>query len=85
LHVFLFLYNNQFNHIGLNLSIASLFELKIGITGYWYHRNEGLYSPETSGTFLVQYSSYYYIMLEILLGKLSKSLYDQVLVVDFII
>ncbi|XP_062168697.1 proteasome activator subunit 4-like isoform X2 [Alnus glutinosa] len=41
--------------------------------------NEGLYSPETSGTFLVQYSSYYYIMLEILLGKLSKSLYDQAL------
>ncbi|KAF3973789.1 hypothetical protein ACB098_06G003200 [Castanea mollissima] len=41
--------------------------------------NEGLHSPATSGTFLIEYSSYYYCMLEILLGRLSKSLYDQAL------
>ncbi|KAG2678329.1 hypothetical protein I3760_12G138800 [Carya illinoinensis] len=41
--------------------------------------NEGLYSPATSGTFLCENHSYYYCMLEILLGRLSESLYDQAL------
>lgn len=31
-----------------------------------------------SGTFLVEDSSYYFCMLEILLGKLSKPLFNQV-------
>ena len=51
--------------------------------GYWCYRNEGLNSSATSGTFLVEYSSYYYCMLEIMLGRLSKSLYDQVSVLGF--
>lgn len=53
------------------------------INDYWYCRNEGLYSPATSGTFLCENHSYYYCMLEILLGRLSESLYDQVLVLGF--
>ncbi|CAN1354111.1 Proteasome activator subunit 4 [Linum perenne] len=41
--------------------------------------NEGLHSASTSGTFLVEEGPYYYCMLEILLGRLSKSLYNQAL------
>jgi proteasome activator subunit 4 len=41
--------------------------------------NEGLHSSATSGTFLVEDGPYYYCMLEILLGRLSKSLYTQAL------
>ncbi|KAJ0102428.1 hypothetical protein Patl1_03711 [Pistacia atlantica] len=41
--------------------------------------NEGLNSSATSGTFLVEEGPYYYCMLEILLGRLSKSLYNQAL------
>lgn len=41
-------------------------------------RNEGLSSSATSGTFLVEDGPYYYCMLEILLGRLSGSLYSQV-------
>ncbi|KAI8012454.1 Proteasome activator subunit 4 [Camellia lanceoleosa] len=41
--------------------------------------NEGLHSSATSGTFLVDDGPYYFCMLEILLGRLSKSLYDQAL------
>ncbi|XP_039061137.1 proteasome activator subunit 4-like [Hibiscus syriacus] len=41
--------------------------------------NEGLHSSATSGTFLVEDGPYYYCMLEILLGRLSKQLYDQAL------
>ncbi|GKV36472.1 hypothetical protein SLEP1_g44600 [Rubroshorea leprosula] len=41
--------------------------------------NEGLPSSATSGTFLVEDGPYYYCMLEILLGRLSKSLYNQAL------
>lgn len=41
--------------------------------------NEDLHSSATSGTFLVDDGPYYYCMLEILLGKLSKSLYNQAL------
>uniref|UniRef100_A0A2C9WGL5 Proteasome activator Blm10 middle HEAT repeats region domain-containing protein n=1 Tax=Manihot esculenta TaxID=3983 RepID=A0A2C9WGL5_MANES len=41
--------------------------------------NEGLHSSGTSGTFLVEDGPYYYCMLEILLGRLSKSLYNQAL------
>ncbi|GLT79522.1 hypothetical protein SLA2020_510070 [Shorea laevis] len=41
--------------------------------------NEGLHSSATSGTFLVEDGPYYYCMLEILLGRLSKSLYNQAL------
>ncbi|KAL5803775.1 hypothetical protein ACOSQ3_030575 [Xanthoceras sorbifolium] len=41
--------------------------------------NEGLNSSATSGTFLVEDGPYYYCMLEILLGRLSKSLYNQAL------
>lgn len=41
--------------------------------------NEGLHSSATSGTFLVEDGPYYYCMLEILLGRLSKQLYNQAL------
>ncbi|XVE80634.1 hypothetical protein DITRI_Ditri14bG0155000 [Diplodiscus trichospermus] len=41
--------------------------------------NEGLHSSATSGTFLVEDGPYYYCMLEILLGRLSKQLYSQAL------
>jgi proteasome activator subunit 4 len=41
--------------------------------------NEGYQTSFTSGTFLAEDSSYYFCMLEILLGKLSKPLFDQVL------
>ncbi|KDP36327.1 hypothetical protein JCGZ_09542 [Jatropha curcas] len=41
--------------------------------------NEGLHSSATSGTFLVEDGPYYYCMLEILLGRLSRSLYNQAL------
>ncbi|KAK6947150.1 Proteasome activator Blm10, mid region [Dillenia turbinata] len=41
--------------------------------------NEGLHSSATSGTFLVEDGPYYFCMLEILLGKLSNSLYNQAL------
>ncbi|KAL8462064.1 hypothetical protein ACS0TY_033224 [Phlomoides rotata] len=41
--------------------------------------NEGTYSPSTSGTFLVEDGPYYFCMLEILLGRLSDSLYKQAL------
>jgi proteasome activator subunit 4 len=40
--------------------------------------NEGYQTSFTSGTFLAEDSSYYFCMLEILLGKLSKPLFDQV-------
>uniref|UniRef100_A0A0D9WPL0 Proteasome activator subunit 4 n=1 Tax=Leersia perrieri TaxID=77586 RepID=A0A0D9WPL0_9ORYZ len=39
--------------------------------------NEGYQSSIMSGTFLVEDSPYYYSMLEILLGKLSQSLFNQ--------
>ncbi|XP_066369880.1 proteasome activator subunit 4-like isoform X2 [Miscanthus floridulus] len=39
--------------------------------------NEGYQSSFMSGTFLVEDSPYYFCMLEILLGKLSKSLFNQ--------
>ncbi|XP_068639166.1 proteasome activator subunit 4 isoform X2 [Aristolochia californica] len=41
--------------------------------------NEGIPSSATSGTFLVEDGPYYFCMLEILLGKLSKPLYNQAL------
>lgn len=41
--------------------------------------NEGLQSSSTSGTFLVDDGPYYFCMLEILLGRLSKPLYNQAL------
>ncbi|KAB1215010.1 Proteasome activator subunit 4 [Morella rubra] len=41
--------------------------------------NEGLHSSATSGTFLVEDGPYYYCMIEILLARLSKSLYNQAL------
>uniref|UniRef100_A0A1J3I7C0 Proteasome activator subunit 4 n=1 Tax=Noccaea caerulescens TaxID=107243 RepID=A0A1J3I7C0_NOCCA len=41
--------------------------------------NEGLSSSATSGTFLIEDGPYYYCMLEILLGRLSGSLYSQAL------
>ncbi|KAH6786226.1 proteasome activating protein 200 [Perilla frutescens var. hirtella] len=41
--------------------------------------NEGSYSPSSSGTFLVEDGPYYFCMLEILLGRLSSSLYKQAL------
>ncbi|XP_011000362.1 PREDICTED: proteasome activator subunit 4-like [Populus euphratica] len=41
--------------------------------------HEGLHSSATSGTFLVDDGPFYYCMLEILLGRLSKSLYNQAL------
>ncbi|XP_011095624.1 proteasome activator subunit 4 isoform X1 [Sesamum indicum] len=40
---------------------------------------EGVYSPTTSGTFLVEDGPYYFCMLEILLGRLSDSLYKRAL------
>jgi hypothetical protein len=48
------------------------------VTGFWYIRNEGLQSSASSGTFLVDDGPYYFCVLEILLGRLSKSLYNQV-------
>ncbi|KAG2611165.1 proteasome activator subunit 4-like isoform X2 [Panicum virgatum] len=39
--------------------------------------NEGYQTSFMSGTFLAEDSSYYFCMLEILLGKLSKPLFDQ--------
>lgn len=44
-------------------------------------RNEGLTTIATSGTFLVEDGPYYFCMLEILLGRLSRSLFTQVLAV----
>ncbi|KAM3302669.1 proteasome activator subunit 4 [Capsicum chacoense] len=41
--------------------------------------NEGLHSPATSGTFLVEEGPFYFCMLEILLGRLSESLYKKAL------
>ncbi|KAI4388556.1 hypothetical protein MLD38_000875 [Melastoma candidum] len=41
--------------------------------------NEGLHSSATSGTFLVEDGPYFYCMLEILFGRLSKTLYHQAL------
>ncbi|XP_074292973.1 proteasome activator subunit 4-like isoform X2 [Silene latifolia] len=41
--------------------------------------NEGANSVVTSGTFLVEEGPYYFCMLEILLGRLSKSLFTQAL------
>ncbi|XP_057765375.1 proteasome activator subunit 4 isoform X2 [Salvia miltiorrhiza] len=41
--------------------------------------NEGTHTPSTSGTFLVEDGPYYFCMLEILLGRLSASLYKQAL------
>ncbi|KAM7499059.1 hypothetical protein LguiA_023473 [Lonicera macranthoides] len=41
--------------------------------------NEGAHSPATSGTFLVEDGPYYFCMLEVLLGRLSKSLHNQAL------
>ncbi|KEH34123.1 proteasome activator complex subunit-like protein [Medicago truncatula] len=41
--------------------------------------NEGLHSSASSGTFLVDEGPYYFCVLEILLGRLSKSLYNQAL------
>ncbi|PHT77454.1 Proteasome activator subunit 4 [Capsicum annuum] len=41
--------------------------------------NEGLHSPATSGTFLVEDGPFYFCMLEILLGRLSESLYKKAL------
>ncbi|CAK7323879.1 unnamed protein product [Dovyalis caffra] len=41
--------------------------------------NEGIHSSATLGTFLVDDGPFYYCMLEILLGRLSKSLYNQAL------
>ncbi|KNA18101.1 hypothetical protein SOVF_073840 isoform A [Spinacia oleracea] len=41
--------------------------------------NEGLSTMATSGTFLVEDGPYYFCMLEILFGRLSKSLFTQAL------
>ncbi|KAK2971931.1 hypothetical protein RJ640_004951 [Escallonia rubra] len=41
--------------------------------------NDGIHSPATSGTFLVEDGPYYFCMLVILLGRLSNSLYNQAL------
>ncbi|KAL5729683.1 hypothetical protein ACHQM5_002598 [Ranunculus cassubicifolius] len=41
--------------------------------------NEGIHTSATSGTFLVEDGPYYFCMLEIILGKLSKPLYSQAL------
>lgn len=49
------------------------------ITGFRYIRNEGLQSSSATGTFLVDDGPYYFCVLEILFGRLSKSLYNQVL------
>ncbi|KAK4484733.1 hypothetical protein RD792_007326 [Penstemon davidsonii] len=42
-------------------------------------RGEGINSPASSGTFLVEDGPYYFCMLEILLARLSDSLYKQAL------
>ncbi|XP_024959219.1 proteasome activator subunit 4 isoform X3 [Cynara cardunculus var. scolymus] len=39
--------------------------------------NEDVHSPATSGTFLVEDGPQYFCMLEILFGRLSRSLYNQ--------
>ena len=52
---------------------------RVGLSCWWCCRNEGLHSSATSGTFLVEDGPYYFCMLEILLGRLSKSLYNQVI------
>lgn len=41
--------------------------------------NEGLHSQATSGTFLVEDGPFYFCMLEILLGRLSESLFKKAL------
>ncbi|XP_077217554.1 proteasome activating protein 200 isoform X2 [Tasmannia lanceolata] len=41
--------------------------------------NEGTHTSLTSGTFLVEDGPYYFCMLEVLFGKLSKPLYSQAL------
>nr|DAD24254.1 TPA_asm: hypothetical protein HUJ06_025717 [Nelumbo nucifera] len=41
--------------------------------------NEGAHTSASSGTFLVEDGPFYFCMLEILLGKLSKPLYNQAL------
>ncbi|CAA0832493.1 proteasome activating protein 200 [Striga hermonthica] len=41
--------------------------------------NEGTHTPASSGTFLVEEGPYYFCMLEILLGRLSDTLYKQAL------
>ncbi|XP_057429773.1 proteasome activator subunit 4 isoform X2 [Lotus japonicus] len=41
--------------------------------------NEGLHSSASSGTFLVDDGPYYFCLLEVLLGRLSKPLYNQAL------
>ncbi|KAL9270858.1 Proteasome activator subunit 4-like protein, partial [Drosera capensis] len=41
--------------------------------------NEGLHTMTTSGTFLVADGPFYFLVLEILLGRLSKFLYSQAL------
>ncbi|XP_020212623.1 proteasome activator subunit 4 [Cajanus cajan] len=41
--------------------------------------NEGLHSSAATGTFLVDDGPYYFCVLEILFGRLSKSLYNQAL------
>ncbi|KAI0501736.1 hypothetical protein KFK09_016681 [Dendrobium nobile] len=41
--------------------------------------NDGVQTSITSGTFLVEDTPYYFCMLEVLLGKLSKPLFNQVL------
>uniref|UniRef100_A0A0E0HPE1 Proteasome activator subunit 4 n=1 Tax=Oryza nivara TaxID=4536 RepID=A0A0E0HPE1_ORYNI len=43
----------------------------------FFCRNEGYQSSIMSGTFLVEDSPYYFCMLEIVLGKLSKPLFNQ--------
>ena len=48
------------------------------IISFGYCSNEGYQTSFMSGTFLAEDSSYYFSMLEILLGKLSKHLFDQV-------
>ena len=48
------------------------------IISFGYCSNEGYQTSFMSGTFLAEDSSYYFCMLEILLGKLSKPLFDQV-------
>lgn len=53
------------------------------VTGFWYIRNEGLQSSAATGTFLVDDGPYYFCVLEILFGRLSDSLYNQVLLYEF--
>lgn len=69
----------QLSSSSLIVRVAVHFPLKI--ICYWCCRNEDLHSSATSGTFLVDDGPYYYCMLEILLGKLSKSLYNQVSII----